>query len=188
MNLDFYLFQKINNLVGIWPWLDSVDIFFAKYLGYVLIFCLFLLLIKNFKKYLPMVIQAFLAAILARLIIVETIRWILPKPRPFVENHVKLLFDSVDSLNSSAFPSGHAAFFFALSTVVFLYLKKVHPSPKFWWGAGILFFGSSFLISISRVFCGVHWPGDILIGAVVGIFSGWIIFYFSQKFFSTAKK
>ena len=81
---------------------------------------------------------------------------------------VNLILNKIDQ---PAFPSGHAAFFFALSTVVYFYNKK----------AGIGFFVASFLISISRVFGGVHWPTDILAGVLVGIFSAWFILKILRK-------
>lgn len=176
--MDFFIFQQINRLAGRWEFFDDLGIFFAKYFGYFLIFFLFLFLFKNFKKYWLMIIQGFSAAILARLGFTELIRFLWPKPRPFVENHINLL---LNHSASSSFPSGHAAFFFALSTVIFLYNKKIHPRPKFWWGVGLLFFLASFLISISRVFCGIHWSSDILAGAAIGIFSGLLVMKFFRK-------
>jgi len=180
MNIDLFLFQFINQFAGRSACLDDTAIFFARYFEYFLILFLFLFLVKNLKKYWPMVAQSFLAAILARLVITNFIRWLWPRPRPFVENYINLLF----SYNPAepSFPSGHAAFYFAIATVVFLYLKEVYPRPKFWWGAGILFFIASFLISISRVFSGIHWPSDVLTGALVGIFSGWLIIKIAKKF------
>ena len=109
-----------------------------------------------------MVWQAILAGIVSRLFFTELIRWILPKSRPFIENDVNLLLIR-DA--TSSFPSGHAAFYFALATVIYFYNKK----------AGLLFFLASFLIVLSRVFVGIHWPLDILAGALVGIFSGWLV-------------
>ena len=180
MNIDLYLFNYINGFAGKSVYLDDIAIFFAKYFEYFLIFSLLLFLVKNLKKYWPMVVQAFAAAILSRFVLTNIIRWLWPRPRPFIENHVNLLF----SYNPAepSFPSGHAAFYFAIATVVFLYLKKVYPRPKFWWGTGVLFFIASFLISISRVFSGIHWPLDILAGALVGIFSGWLIIKITKKF------
>ncbi len=166
--MDLFIFQQINQLVFRWLWLDTLAIFFAKYFGYVLVFLLLLFLVKNFKKYWPMIIQAFLAAILARLVIVSVIRWLFDRPRPFVENHVNLL---VDRVNQSAFPSGHAAFFFAIATIIYFYNKK----------AGLLFFGASFFISSARVFVGIHWPSDILAGALVGILSAYLLIKIFQK-------
>lgn len=167
--MDYFLFQQINGLAGKFVCLDTLGIYLAEHFEYVLFFCLFLFLLKNFKKYWPMIAQGLAAAILARFGIVELIRWLWERPRPFVENNVNLLLDKI---NVAAFPSGHAAFFFALSTVIFLYNKK----------AGLFFFFASFLISIARVFCGIHWPSDIIGGAIVGIFSGWLVFKIARKF------
>lgn len=30
------------------------------------------------------------------------------------------------------------------------------------------------LIGVSRVICGVHWPLDVVLGAAIGVFSGWV--------------
>lgn len=171
-SLDKSIFNGLNNLAGKYLSLDTLAIFFAQYFEYILIFFLFLFLLFNFRKYRLMIVQAFLAAILARLVIVEVIRYFLPRSRPFLETLVNLLLAPV---NQSSFPSGHAAFYFAISTVIFLYFKKVYPRPKFWWGIGFLFFLASFLISLARVFVGIHWPSDIVAGWLVGIFSGWLI-------------
>ncbi len=170
MSFDFYLFQKLNQFAGISPYLDKVAIFFAEYLQYFVVFCLLLFLVKNLRRNLEMVIFAFAAAIFSRFIITEIIRYLFPRIRPFVENSVNLLIGY--NTTESSFPSGHAAFFFALSMVVYFYNKKT----------GILFFIASFLISIFRVFVGIHWPFDIFAGAIVGIFSGWIILKISKKF------
>ncbi len=159
--MDLFLFNLINQFAGKWICLDALGIFFAEYFEYVLVFCLFLFLAIKFKKYWKMVIQAFISAILGRFIIVEFIRWIWPRSRPFVENNVNLLLTH----NAAAFPSGHAAFFFAISTIVYFYNKR----------AGLLFFLAGFLICLARIFVGIHWPSDILAGAGVGIFSGWLI-------------
>ena len=118
--MDLYLFNLINQFALKWLWLDTLGIFFADYFEYVLVGYLFLFLAVAFRKYLKMVIRAFLSAILARFVIVNFIRWLWQRPRPFIDNHVNLLLTH----NSSSFPSGHAAFFFALSTIVYLYNKK----------------------------------------------------------------
>ncbi len=166
--MDLYFFNLINQFALRWVCLDALGIFFAKYFEYVLLACLLLFLVANFKKYWMMIIEAGAAAVLARLVIVNLVRLIAPRARPFVENNVNLLLSS----NESSFPSGHAAFYFAIATVVFFYNKK----------AGILFFVAAFLISIARVFVGIHWPTDILAGIIVGIFSGWLVQKISKKY------
>jgi len=125
--MDFLILQFFNQFALKWFWLDILAIFFAKYLGYILIFCLIFFLLKNFKKYWPMVLIAFFSVLLARGIIVELIRFFWKRPRPFLENNVKLILNH--SLEPS-FPSGHAAFYFALATIIYSYNKK----------SGLLFF------------------------------------------------
>ena len=185
MNLDLLTFNWINGLAGKWGFLDFVGVFWAKYFEYFLLFSLIIFLLLypvklsrkagyrfalqigfnrvNFKKYWRMVAEALVAAIFVRFALVEIIRRVWFRPRPFINNHVNLLipYNSYEP----TFPSGHASFYFALSTIIYGYNKK----------AGILFYIASFLISISRVFVGVHWPSDILAGAVLGIIMGLIL-------------
>lgn len=160
--MDFLIFQKLNSFAGKYICLDSLAVFCAEYLGYILIAVLFLLLLKNSKKYWPIAIKGLGTALFARFVITELIRFLWQRPRPFIENQVNLLLSHEPT---ASFPSGHAAFFFALSAVIYFYNKKT----------GILFFIASFLISLSRVFCGIHWPSDILGGVIVGIFSAWFL-------------
>lgn len=164
--MDLYLFNLINQFALKWEWLDVLAIILAEFFQYFLLFGLFLFLVKDFKKYLRMVIESVVAALFARFVIVSFIRWTLPRPRPFITNNVNLLFE----YSGSAFPSGHAAFFFAVATIIYLYNKKI----------GALFYLSSILIVLARVFSGVHWPSDILAGAVVGILSGYAIYKVSN--------
>ena len=173
--MDLVIFQATNQLALRWFWLDTLAIFFAQYFGYILIVCLSFFLIKGFRKYWPMVFQVVLAALLARLVIVEIIRFFWGRSRPFIENNINLLLIHAPT---SSFPLGHAAFYFALATMIYFYNKK----------SGLLFFLAATLISLSRVFAGLHWPSDILVGAIVGIFSGWLIIAVFRRYSLTSLK
>jgi len=87
-----------------------------------------------------------------------------------------MVLDNVRQLifheSSGSFPSGHAAFSFAVAMGVYYYYPKT----------SILFFLASIAMGLGRVSAGVHWPSDILGGAVVGIFSAWLIDFIIKKF------
>lgn len=75
-------------------------------------------------------------------------------------------YDAVNGLNliierqiDSSFPSGHTGSSFACAVVLFLELPKKYGVP-----ALIL----AFLIGLSRLYVGVHYPTDVLAGAVFG--------------------
>jgi undecaprenyl-diphosphatase len=65
--------------------------------------------------------------------------------------------------NFSSFPSGHATLSFALAFSIFLYDKKI----------GSLFLLLAFFVAMGRIFTGVHFPLDILVGGILGIFVSW---------------
>ena len=74
------------------------------------------------------------------------------------------------------FVSSHAANFFALAT----FLSGIFQHQKW----SILFFVVATIVAYSRIYLGVHYPGDVLGGAIVGILSGFIVlkvFYFGQQ-------
>ncbi len=161
--IDYYLFQQINQFAGRWTCLDNLSIFFAEYSGYFLILLLFIfLLLKSKKKYSVMILETILAGILSRIVISNIIRAIYYRPRPFIAHQVNLLLEHGAE---GSFPSGHAAFFFAISTIVYFFNKK----------AGIFFLVISFLMGIARVFVGIHYPRDILAGIFIGVISAWLI-------------
>ena len=72
-------------------------------------------------------------------------------------------------------PSGHATFFFALAFAIFYFLKydKRNAAAKRKWNW--LFMGGAVIMGVARVFAGVHWPSDILAGAVIGFLSVFLI-------------
>jgi len=162
-NIDKFLFHQINQFGFRWVGLDIFGIFCAKYLEYVLWAILILFLILKFKDRIKVFLGAVASALVAKLVIVDIIRWIFPRLRPFAVDPMTNLL--VNKSNELSFPSGHATFYFALSTFIFFYNKKI----------GILFYVISFMICLGRVFVGLHWPLDILSGALIGIFTSWVI-------------
>ncbi|MBQ8934701.1 MAG: phosphatase PAP2 family protein [Lachnospiraceae bacterium] len=64
--------------------------------------------------------------------------------------------------SSSSFPSTHSAWSFAGATAIYLNHKK----------AGIAVYLAAALIAFSRLYLFVHFPTDVLAGAVFGVIMG----------------
>ncbi|MDB4450965.1 phosphatase PAP2 family protein [Pseudomonadales bacterium] len=73
----------------------------------------------------------------------------------------------------SAFPSDHAVLFFALAIGIYFMSKRI----------GIIALIYTFLmIALPRIYLGLHWPTDILVGAMLGILICYIGFREFPKF------
>ena len=89
-----------------------------------------------------------------------------------VLDHVILLYDACPK--SGSFPSSHAANIFAIA----VFLGSHYPNCTGFLGL------CTILISLSRIYTGVHYPLDILGGAVLGIVFGFIWIRLEKKHFS----
>jgi len=173
--MDRFIFEQINNLAHLSPVLDLIGIFLASYLQYFLIILLLSFLFwpkvnKNSAK--KTVLVAFASGALSRLILTPAIRFFIHRPRPFLAiPSVKQLI--VNNEGFSSFPSGHASLFFALAMGAYFYNKKL----------GILLFAGAIFMGIARVFVGVHWPSDIIGGALLGISAAWVTNMLAKRIF-----
>jgi len=170
MYFDLAIFNFLHGAAGRSDLLDILGIFLADVLPYVL--GLSLVSFLFFKKYRTMVFLAIASGLLARFFIKTAIVLFYQRPRPYITlpGVSKLIWmPAFDAFQS--FPSGHMLFFFAASTILYLFNKK--------WG--IFFFACSAVIGVTRIFTGVHWPSDILAGALLGIAVGLAIHWFYKN-------
>ncbi|MGB3988699.1 MAG: phosphatase PAP2 family protein [Minisyncoccales bacterium] len=166
--MDKLVFEVIHGIVFRSELVDMIVLFFAKYFPYVLIVSSLFIIRDRSKKSYRMLTLAFISAFLARFLFTDTIRRFFFRERPFLSGLTPLF----DHSPTASFPSGHTAFFFALSTIIFIHNKR----------AGIIFFASSFLVGIARVASGIHWPSDIMGGIAIGVLSALLVFYTKEKF------
>lgn len=167
-SFDLIVFRWLNSLVFWKDWIDVWIVFKAQFLGWWILGILALLIVvsHNKKEWLKIFFYAVISGVASRFVFAEIIRFFYNRPRPFevLENINQLLFHS----SGGSFPSGHASFFFAVAVSVFFF-------HRIW---GIIFLGMTLYVGIGRIEAGLHWPSDILAGAVVGFVSAWLI----QKF------
>ena len=78
-------------------------------------------------------------------------------------------------------PSAHAMNWFSGATLLYLFY------PKRW----VWFLTFAFLVALSRIIVGVHYPSDIFVGAVIGIGIGagvYFLYHHVQKMIAFKKK
>lgn len=92
------------------------------------------------------------------------------RPRPFV-THADLT-PLLDPGDRWSFPSGHALSSFAAATALFFFHKKT----------GLLAYLLAACIAFSRLYASVHYPTDVLAGAVLGILCGLAAAWFADRF------
>lgn len=168
-SLNIWLFLAVHSLVGWYKLVDYIGIFFADYVQYVIAGVFLVLFFRkiNRQQNRTMVVIATSAALLARFIVKPLILLFVAEPRPFVYLHITPLISAAAGEEFQSFPSGHALFFFALAMAVFCFHKKY----------GIYFFVTAIIMGIARVYTGVHWPLDIVFGAVLGTGVGWLVYH-----------
>lgn len=82
------------------------------------------------------------------------------RPRPFQTQGLQVIQRS--PAGSHSFPSNHAANTFAIATFLTFFVRSLGP----------FLFAIAFLVSYSRVYNGVHFPLDVITGALIGYFFG----------------
>jgi len=172
MNIDIGIFAFFRHLAGVSALLDWLIIFFAEYLGYILVAVLIYFIFSAKKDWRIRWYYAaigFLSAILSRGILIDLIRFFYDRARPFST----LDFTPLIENGAASFPSGHMAFFFALVPLAFILNKKFG-----WW-----FAVAAVLMGIARITAGVHWPSDIIGGMGLGLLSFAVVWHILPKKF-----
>jgi undecaprenyl-diphosphatase len=164
------IFFKLNSLVGRSKKLDRFFIFWAR--DFVVCFLVFLgiiFLVPSLAKIFGLSRYSLIASGLigafswVTAVLIKTLRF---TERPYLDKKTKALLKK--KKDDPAFPSGHTAPMFAIGTIIFYF------SPIF----GLIVLTTALIMGICRIITGLHWPIDIVGGAVLGWLLSFLLYSF----------
>lgn len=99
------------------------------------------------------------------------IKYSTDRNRPYVD-HPEI--NNLETESTPSFPSGHTSSAFNLATsFTLLYPKWYVALPSYLWASGVAY---------SRMYLGVHYPSDVLAGAIIGSGTAWLNYYLNKKY------
>jgi len=144
--------------------LDPLVIFFTNLGDHGMLWIVSCLLLLFHPKTRKMGFIGFLGMGIGALFTNVAFKHIFARVRPYETLAESLALVFSDDPNS--FPSGHTCAAFSVASAFRHY--------KAWSRLSTVFLVIAVLMGCSRLYTGVHYPSDVLAGAVVGWFSGWL--------------
>lgn len=112
------------------------------------------------------------ATLLTSAVLTTSLKFAIDRDRPFVT------YPDIQKLTgagSPSFPSGHTSEAFATATSLSLAFPKWYViAPSFIWASAA---------GYSRMHLGVHYPSDVLVGALIGSGSAWLCHEINKRYF-----
>lgn len=170
MRPEIELFRSIH-LGAKSPFLDAISLLFSwSALGWFPpLVALSLLFHPKTRGYTTPIL---LSSLLGGLILVHAIKDAMPRPRPSGLSFAQ----PMEAHRQSSFPSGHTTLAFCTATSAFLVARR--RGHKY---VGATLFPWATLVGWSRVYRGVHWPSDVVAGAMLGILVGSVVELFFSR-------
>ncbi len=162
MSLDVTLFRLVNGLAGQNGMIDSVARLFVNEYFVTAVMALVFLVIwftpgepaQRLHRQRGLFVTAFSILLANTILKGINLLYFRPRPSTALDNVTMCFYEPWDS----SWPSNPATFAFAMATGVYFTHR----------GAGIVTYILATIFVLSRVYCGVHYPLDILSGALLG--------------------
>lgn len=106
-----------------------------------------------------------------------TTKELVKRERPAIQD---LTFHSENNATNYSFPSGHTSAAFSLATSMSIINHK--------WFVVVPSFAWATMVGYSRMYLGVHYPSDVIVGALVGTGSAWLSYRLNKWMHPKADK
>ena len=170
LEIDRVLYEfingKLSNVILDWlmPVLTNAKTWIPLYIG------LLLFMVYRFKKYFFIPFLGLLLSFgAADMISAKVLKPTIKRTRPCNETTVNSRVVGVECRNSFGFPSSHASNHFAIA--IFM-IVLTGTRKRFGLGFWLIW---AIVVSYSRIYVGVHYPGDVIGGAILGSIIGYIV-------------
>lgn len=171
LEIDKQLFLVLNRMHT--SWFDPVMVLFSKTGASIPLFAFLLYQIYTVYKEKT---WSILLSVALLILMTDQFTSGLMKPlferlRPSHDPSLEGMVHLVDGYTggSYGFASSHAANTFGVAMFLCCLLKTTKP-----WIVWL--FAWAAFVSYTRIYLGLHYPGDILVGALVGVMFGWLVF------------
>jgi undecaprenyl-diphosphatase len=144
------------------PWLDDLMVLASALGAGGFIWIIFGSIAGIFPANTAAMWRLWLAIAVAFVVVDDVVKPFFERPRPFAVTEITLIDARPDS---ESFPSAHAAMAAAGA------LAGSRMVPAMQW----VLWPVALVIAFSRVYLGVHWPTDIVIGACLGFAIAWFV-------------
>lgn len=150
---------RVDFLNGFWKFITHLgdDGYLWIAIGILLLF---------FKKTRTTGVTVLISLLFSLLINNEFLKKLVERPRPFVT--FSEIVPLIPKPRSFSFPSGHSSGSFSAAMVLLYMLPKKYGVPAVVLAA---------MIAFSRMYVGVHYPADVIVGTLVGIMNSVLAYY-----------
>jgi undecaprenyl-diphosphatase len=177
INADKALFYFINKKLAS-PSIDTFLLLSRQAFTWIPVYFFFLLFfVSNSRKYiLPIIVLSVFTFALTDFTSASILKPLIGRFRPCQSLSLGFEVRNIAGCGGIfSMPSSHASNHFGLSAFWFFLINHLYKSKWYWlwiWAA---------LIGFAQIYVGVHFPADILTGAVLGLLAGSFTFYIFKK-------
>ncbi|MDT9546565.1 MAG: phosphatase PAP2 family protein [Chlorobium sp.] len=170
--VDAGLFAFLNQQL-VHPVADDLFVFLttANLSRHIFVLAALFMLVRGGRRGVYALLLALLAVGLADVTASGILKPLVGRIRPcFALEHVRLL---IDQSRSFSFASSHAANTAAVATTVWVFFHSGSLQDRLFTATMICY---ALLVGYSRIYVGVHYPGDVAVGMAIGILSALIVY------------